>query len=153
MSNVSHLRSGISRCKPGSSDNKLSCSINYETTSPYVIHHAFSLFILRQSIGPFSNDLLKYRFISVPLLYFPATARCQQSTGRRVRWGGRKQLLVIIIPTSLSYYLDLTRTRIWTWHKVGTHQWQLFSLSWKLSPSYHSSYRYMRRCYLSSLMG
>lgn len=127
------MRSGISRCKPGSSDNKLSCSINYETTSPYVIHHAFSLCILRQSRGPFSNDLLKYRFTTFIIF----SSYCKVPTkhgGGRGRWGGRKQLLVIIIPTSLSYYLDLTRTWILSWHKVGTHQWQFFSLSWKLFP-------------------
>lgn len=135
MSNVSHLRSGISRCKPGSSDNKLSCSINYEVTSPYVIHHAFSLFMLRQSIGPFSNDLLKYRFTT--FIIFSSYCKVQHGVGGRVRWGGRKQLLVIIIPTSLSYYLDLTRTWIWSWHKVGTHQWQFFSLSWKLFRQVH----------------
>ena len=95
-----------------------SCSISYETTSPY--HHPPCIFPLypqaiHRVILKWLAEIQIYYFCFMCLLLQGAN----KAQGWEERWGRRKELLVI---GSLSYYLSLMRTWIWAWHELSSVQ-------------------------------
>ena len=107
-----------------------SCSISYETTSPY--HHPPCIFPLypqaiHRVILKWLAEIQIYYFCFMCLLLQGAN----KAQGWEERWGRRKELLVI---GSLSYYLSLMRTWIWAWHELSSVQFSHSVMSDSLRP-------------------